>query len=79
LCDSNFAQISTFFTQNLCGFHQIAQISIKITQIYGENLKKYLCTYLSHNICVTSLASIQIFMRKTRIELHEWNSYVIYD
>jgi hypothetical protein len=29
LCDSNFAQISTFFTQNLCGFHQIAQISIK--------------------------------------------------
>jgi hypothetical protein len=79
LCDSNFALIFTFSIQNLCGFHQIAQISIKITQIYGENHTKYLCTDLSHKICVTSLADIQIFVRKTRIELHEWNSYVIYD
>jgi hypothetical protein len=81
LYDSYFAQISTFFTQNLCGFHQIAQISIKITQINGENHTKYLCTDLSHNICVTSLADIEleIFVRITRIELHEWSSYVIYD
>jgi hypothetical protein len=32
LCDSNFARISAFFTQNLCGFLQIAQISIKTTK-----------------------------------------------
>jgi hypothetical protein len=71
LCDSNFGQISTFFTQNLCGFLQIAQISIKITQIYGENHTKNLCTDLSHKICVTLLADIQIFVRIPRIELHE--------
>jgi hypothetical protein len=64
LCDANFAQISTFFTQNLCGFHQIAQISIKIKQIYTT----YLCTDLSHKIFVTSLADIQIFVRKTRFD-----------
>jgi hypothetical protein len=79
LCDSNFAQISIFFTQNLCGFHQIAQISIKTTQIYGEKHTKYLCTDLSHNICVTSLADIQIFVRITRIELYGWSSCVIHD
>jgi hypothetical protein len=60
LCNSHFAQISTFFSQNLCDFHEIAQISIKTTQIYSESHTKYLCTDLSHSICVTSLADTNI-------------------
>jgi hypothetical protein len=72
LCDSNFAQISTLFTQNLSSFHQIAQI-------YGENHTKSLCTDLSHNICVTTLADTQIFVWITRItSIMEFQHYLCY-
>jgi hypothetical protein len=65
LCDSNFAQILIFFTQSFCGFHKIAQKSIKIIQIHSKNHANYLCTDFLHYICVTSLADTEIFVRIT--------------
>jgi hypothetical protein len=58
-----------WFSSNCTNFHK-----------NHTNLRwNYLCTDLSHKFCVTTLSDIQIFVRIIRIELHEWNSNVIYD